>query len=171
MLTTVSRIRDSAPTRFELVVPDEHLAVEARRLGAGSGSPDLTVQVGGVSDVLRRATLAIACTGTVTLECALFGVPTVALYRTSSLTYHIAKRLVSVKYLAMPNLLADAPVFPEFIQGAATAENLSSAALALLTDETRRQAVKARLGEVVLSLGGPGASRRAAAAIERLLPN
>jgi lipid-A-disaccharide synthase len=69
----------------------------------------------------------------------------------------------------MPNLLADEEVFPEFIQNAATAKNVAGAALELLQNESRRISIKAKLALIVASLGGPGASRRAALAITRLL--
>ena len=105
------------------------------------------------------------------MECAYFGVPTVALYKTSWMTYQIARHMVKVKYLAMPNLLANEEVFPEFIQGAATADGLTRAAVGLLRDESRRARVKAKLAEVVASLGPPGASRRAAKAIISVLTN
>ena len=87
------------------------------------------------------------------------------LYKTSWSTYQIGKRIIRVKYLAMPNILADEPLFPEFIQDAATPPQLSGAALDLIRDPVRRQAVQRRLGEVLSSLGGPGASVRAAKAI------
>jgi lipid-A-disaccharide synthase len=69
----------------------------------------------------------------------------------------------------MPNLLANEEVFPEFIQGAARPENIARAALELLCDESRRAGVKARLSEIVASLGGPGAARRAAKAVVEML--
>ena len=103
-----------------------------------------------------------ASTGTVTTECAYFGVPTVALYRTSWTNYQIARRIVKVKYLAMPNLLAKEEVFPEFIQAAAKPDDLARAALDLLRDAPRRARIKTRLAEITASLGAPGASRRAA---------
>jgi lipid-A-disaccharide synthase len=65
----------------------------------------------------------------------------------------------------MPNLLANEEVFPEFIQGAATPDNISRAAVDLLRDAPRRTKVTARLAEVAASLGPPGAARRAAKAI------
>jgi lipid-A-disaccharide synthase len=65
----------------------------------------------------------------------------------------------------MPNLLADEEIFPEFIQDAATPENLARAALELLRDEARRAKVKTKLAEIVAALGGPGATRHAAQAI------
>src|SRR6266436_6771282 len=82
--------------------------------------------------------------------------------------YQIGKRIVKVKYLAMPNLLANEEVFPEFIQDAATPENISRAALDLLQNEIRRAEIKVRLAEVMATLGSPGASQRAAEAIVSL---
>jgi lipid-A-disaccharide synthase len=122
-----------------------------------------------VRQALLETDVAIAATGTVMLECAYFGVPTVALYKTSWSTFQIGKRVVTVKYLAMPNILADEPLFPEFIQDAATPENIARAALELLRDPARRARVKQKLGEITASLGAPGASQRAARAILRLL--
>jgi lipid-A-disaccharide synthase len=98
------------------------------------------------------------------------GVPAVAFYKTSWPTYLIGKQIVSVPHLAMPNLLAGEEIFPEFVQAAATPDNIARAALALLRDEPRRQALKTRLRKVIASLGGPGAPARAADAIVNLIP-
>jgi lipid-A-disaccharide synthase len=138
--------------------------IESAEFGAG-----LEIQIGALPEALARADLAIASTGTVTMECAWFGVPTVTLYKTSWSTYQIGKRIVTVNSLTMPNLLAGETVYPEFIQDAATPENISRAALELLQDEPRRAQIRKRLKEIVAPLGGPGASRRAAKAITRLL--
>jgi len=169
MLAAARLIAAQQPAQFSLVLPNEALATLARQQ-PGAAMPGLKITVGGLADELARARVAIACTGTVTLECALFGVPAVALYKTSPLTYHLAKRMVSVKWLAMPNLLANEAVYPEFIQAAATPENLAREAGDLLANEARRQAVQAKLRQVVASLGGPGASARAAAAVLGVLP-
>ena len=129
--------------------------------------PDrLTVKA---AEALQQADLAIASTGTVTLECAFFGVPTVTLYKTSWGTYQIARRIVKVPSLTMPNLLASEPVYPEFIQDAATPANLARAALELLNDPARRQTIQSKLEKLVTTLGEPGACRRAAEAIVSLL--
>jgi len=97
-------------------------------------------------------------------------VPTVTLYKTSWLTYQIAKRIVTVKSLTMPNLLAGEPVYPEFIQNEATPENLSRAALELFENAAHREKIKAQLAKIIASLGEPGAAGRAAAAILSLFP-
>jgi len=97
-------------------------------------------------------------------------VPTVTLYKTSWLTYQIARHIVTVKSLTMPNLLAGETVYPEFIQKDATPENLARAALELLQDESRQTQIKAQLEKIISSLGEPGAPGRAAAAILSLVP-
>ena len=154
---------------LSMVLPNESLlALAVPFLKAA----DCTMEIytGGLADELRRADLAIASTGTVTMECAFFGVPTVALYKTSWSTYQIGKRIVTVKHLAMPNILADEIVFPEFIQEAATAENIAAAGLELLRNERRREAVQESLRKIIRSLGEAGAARRAAAAVADLVP-
>ena len=76
---------------------------------------------------------------------------------------------INVEHLEMPNLLAGEEIYPEFIQHAATPENIARAALDLLNDPEHRNAVKSKLAGVIGSLGEPGASRRAAKAVWSLL--
>jgi lipid-A-disaccharide synthase len=166
MLGALKIIQTALPkVRATLVSPNEEMARMARSISPGG----LKIQVGGLADALAQATVAIASTGTVTMECAYFGVPTVTLYKTSWSTYQIARRIIKVNSLTMPNLLAQEHIFPEFLQNAATSENISRAALALLRDESHRNRVKTKLCEITASLGGPGASRRAAEAIIKIL--
>ena len=167
-------IRDAAaqmarelPLRVRVVLPSQELATDAQ--AAVKDWPALEVRVGGLAETLREATLAIASTGTVTLECAWFRVPTLALYRTSWSTYQIGKRIITVPYLAMPNLLAGEPVMPEFIQGKATAGNLARAGLELLRNPERLREIRKKLGNAVAQLGEPGAKRRAAGHVLGLL--
>ena len=167
MIEAGRRIVAEGKVAFRMVLPEEALAGQARKqLGDG---PQIAVQAGGLPEALQQAALAIAATGTVTMECAFFGVPTVTLYKTSWGTYQIARRIVKVSSLTMPNILAGEPVFPEFIQDAATPENLARAALELLKDPARRQAIQSKLGKLVATLGEPGACRRAVEAIVSLL--
>ena len=167
MIESLGRIRSAvSDLSVGLVLPNEALASQARSLGLPSF---VNIRVGGLEQELVNADVAIASTGTVTLECAWFGVPTVAIYKTSFTTYQIARRIVTVKYLAMPNLLANEEVFPEYIQEAATAPNIAEAALKLLKDEALRDRVRQKLAIISGSLGGPGASQRAAQRIYRLL--
>src|SRR5260221_175384 len=74
-----------------------------------------------------------------------------------------------VKHFAMPNLMANEEFFAEFIQDAATPENLASAALKTLRDDQRRTRLDSMMAEIAAGLGEPGASRRAAQAILSVL--
>jgi lipid-A-disaccharide synthase len=167
MLAAADLIAAQRNVEFKLIAPDEKLAGMARAAATG-GPARIGIQTGNLEETLARATLAITKTGTITLECARFGLPAVALYKTSLFTYLIARRLVTVKFLSMPNLLAGEALYPEFIQDSATPRNIAGAALELLAAPARLAQIRARLGEVVSALGGPGATKRAAAAILEL---
>jgi lipid-A-disaccharide synthase len=167
MLGALAIVRGTIPTvRSRMVLPNERLLDQAKAMGF---PPEVSAQAGGLAEVLSEATAAIASTGTVTVECARFGVPTVALYKSHWSTWQIGRRIVKIKYAAMPNLLASEQVIPEFLQQAATSENLARAALTFLRNETTRASTRARLLEVAATLGAPGASHRAATAIAELL--
>jgi lipid-A-disaccharide synthase len=166
MAGALKMIREKLPAvKVKMVLPNDALSQLAKSLGT-----NVEIQIGHLPDALTRADVAIASTGTVTMECAFFGVPTVTLYKTSWLTYQIAKHLITVKSLTMPNLLAAETVYPEFIQYDATPENLAGAALELLRDQTRRGKIKAQLEKIISSLGEPGATKRAATAVLSLFP-
>jgi lipid-A-disaccharide synthase len=160
-------IRARTPLEVRMVLPNSALAELATNLLPQPH--EIAIEVGTLPELLTRTEVAIAATGTVTLECAYFGVPTVAIYKTSWTTYHIAKRLIRVKYLAMPNLLADDTVFPEFVQHHATPQAIAAAAEDLLRSPEKRAAIRAKLAHIVAQLGKPGAARHAAHAIVRLL--
>jgi len=164
MLGALKLIQEKMPAaKAKMVLPNPALMQLAKSLGAG-----MEIQIGELPWALAESNVAIASTGTVTMECAFFGVPTVTLYKTSWLTYQIARRIVTVKSLTMPNLLADETVYPEFIQNDATPENLSRAVLELLQDQIRRELIKLQLAKIILSLGEPGAASRAADAVMSL---
>lgn len=168
MLGAWKIIQSSLPhLRARMVLPSETLIKQATSEPLAAG---IEIRFGGLAESLAEAQLAIASTGTVTMECAYFGVPAVTLYKTSWSTYEIGKRIIKVKSLTMPNLLAGETIFPEFVQDGATPEAIAGAALELLKDPARRETVRARLKEIIASLGGPGASRRAAEAILKIVP-
>jgi lipid-A-disaccharide synthase len=166
MLGALKLIREKQPSvRAKMVLPNEEL----KKL-VPTTLPDLEIQVGRLPEALAQADLAITKTGTVTMECAFFGVPAVTMYKKTFLGLAIALGIVTVKSLTMPNLMAGEEVYPEFIQAAATPENVARAAVELLQNEPRRQKMKSQLAKIITSLGEPGASRRAAAAISSLFP-
>lgn len=115
------------------------------------------------SDYQERRTLrvAISVSGTAALENMLLGIPMVILYRLSALSYWVAKRIVRIPFIAMPNILAGRAVAPEFIQDAATPERLSQAAERLLRDDRHWEETRSALIELRRSLGQGGSDRAA----------
>lgn len=165
---TARLIAQAKSVEFTAISPNDNMAADVKA-GLQSLGSSCRVQTGDLATALRTADLAISKTGTVLMECALFGVPAVAFYKTSWPTYFIGKQVVKVKWLSMPNILADEQLFPEFVQAAATPENLSHAALDLLNNTARRETVRTKLKQVVASLGEPGAARKAARLVSDLI--
>ncbi|MGE3509210.1 MAG: lipid-A-disaccharide synthase [Vicinamibacterales bacterium] len=129
----------------------------------------LAIVEGQTDTVLAAADLALTASGTATVQTALHGTPMVVVYRLSGLEYAIGRRFVKVDTFAMVNLIAGSRVVPELIQDAFTPEAVADEAVLLLTDTGRAEAMRQNLATVRARLGGPGASRRAAEAISRLL--
>jgi lipid-A-disaccharide synthase len=163
MVDAAKRI-DAVPL---IVLPNNSLVAQAK-LHVPEIS-DWDIKVGGLPEALADSDLAIASSGTVTLECAWFRVPTVVLYKTSWITYFLGKLFLKVNHIAMPNLLAGREVFPEYIQRDASAENLAREADRFIHDSTRREQLCNQLGEIADSLGGKGAAERASKAVWRLV--
>lgn len=94
----------------------------------------LQMLFGHAHEALAASEVAIATSGTVTLEAALWRCPMVIAYRVAPISYAIAKRVIKVKYIGLPNILADRWIVPEFVQHDMTPENLAQATLNLLQD-------------------------------------
>ena len=115
-------------------------------------------------DLLSHAHAALVTSGTATLETALFRVPEVVCYRGNWISYQIAKRVISLKYISLVNLIMDAPVVTELIQGDLNTRNLKTELNKLLNADYREKLLKdyEALRE---KLGNEGASDRTARAI------
>jgi len=79
-------------------------------------SPVVKVFKGLSYDAMAHCDIAIAASGSVTLEAAILGTPTIVIYKISHFSYFLARMLVDVKYISLPNIIANREVFPEFIQ-------------------------------------------------------
>ena len=102
-------------------------------------------------DVLAQAELALAKSGTVTVEAALLGVPMVTFYRVNALSWIGGRWLVRGPF-AMPNLVAGRRIVPELIQSEMTPERIAAEAIRLLDHETERDAMREGLAEVAANL-------------------
>ena len=121
-------------------------------------------------DYIRAVDCALVASGTATLETALCGTPAVVMYRTSAVTYELARRLIKLDHIALANIVAGREVFPELIQHEATPAKLAEIARSLLTDTEKNGATRAELNKLRIKLQPSGAYTRAAKLIcDRLL--
>jgi lipid-A-disaccharide synthase len=159
--------RNHAGLKFILLSPNETIQKYSLEMLSKMPAPNFTFEynVGYAISHLSRCSLAIVASGTASLECALVGIPQVVIYRVHPLTYAVGKRVVKVKFLSMVNVMANEKVVPEFLQDELQASAVAQEGLELLNNPQRRDAMKRRVGEIVATLGEPGASKRAAEAI------
>jgi len=119
--------------------------------GAGGGT--------GARTTLLHARASIVASGTATVEAALIGNPFVVVYKVSPITYAIAKRVVTVRHVAMANLIAGKRVVPELIQHDFTASNIVRELRPLLPDGPPRQSMMKELQRVRALLARPRESQ------------
>jgi len=113
-------------------------------------------------DLLANSVAAIVTSGTATLETALFKIPEVVCYKSSPLSYHIAKRLVKIKYISLVNLIMDREVVKELIQGDCTPVKIRFELNRILPGGESRSKMEKDFTELTQILGGGGASKKVA---------
>ncbi len=136
------------------------------------GSAPVTVIEGESWDAMAHADLALAASGTVTVEAALLGTPMVTFYRVSTPSWVAGKLLVRIPFYCMVNLIAGRRVVPELMQSQMTGAALASEAGRLLSDSAARSEMCAGLAEVRHKLtqsGSQSAPARAASIVQDIL--
>ena len=127
--------------------------------------------IGGETYDLVAASRAVAVTsGTATVECALLGTPMVVLYRMSALSYLVARSLIDVPHMAMPNIILEERAVPELLQGELTADRLCAELSRLLEGGPAIDRLREKLATVRDRLVRPGAAAEAARLALELLP-
>jgi lipid-A-disaccharide synthase len=143
-------------------------AVEA--VVAHAGVPVQVIQ-GNTHQVMRAADFLLAVSGTVTLEAAILETPMLITYRLGRLSSWLARLLIRVSFVGLPNLVAGEAIVPELLQYAATPDRLAATALEILRSPARQGEMRAALADVRRRLGEPGAVERAAREVLTLLPS
>jgi len=124
-----------------------------------------TILFGATYQLLNHSEAAIVTSGTATLETALFNVPQVVCYKTSSISYHIAKRLVNIKYISLANLILDKEVNKELIQHECTVEAIQTELKEIIKGGSKREKMLADYKTLRTTLGEGGASHKIASSL------
>jgi lipid-A-disaccharide synthase len=166
MLQAVRELqRHNANLRFEVAAASETLATQMGEMQTSPNQQVIQVMLGETAAIMQRAFVGIVASGSATLEAAYFGLPFVLIYKVAWPTYLAARLVVNVKYLGMPNVLAEREVVPEFIQHRAKPRAIAKAVRQLLEHSDARNGMISAFDEIIIKLGEGGASNKAAHAI------
>jgi lipid-A-disaccharide synthase len=168
----VRRLKGERPGLHVVVAAAETVAPAVRALVADwSGPIHLVETEADRLDAMKAATVALACSGTVTTELALAGCPMVVGYRLGGLSYALLKAVIRTRYITLFNVAADAFIAPEFVQDRCTGPRLAAALAERLDDPAlrARQAAAQTAALDRMGRGGPDPSDAAADAVLRVL--
>jgi len=170
MLETARELRKhNRNLRFEVAAASKQLAREMKpavdALDQSQDGEAIQIKVDETAVIMQRAWAGIVASGSATLEAAYFRLPFVLIYKVMWPTYLAARLVVNVKYLGMPNLLADKEVVPEFIQYRAKPRAVVEAVQPLIENANARERMISEFDSIIGRLGETGASERAARAI------
>jgi len=172
MLETAQRMHESnKELKFVISAPREKIVEQIKgiynefssRISAEQ-QPNIEICCGKTRYWMQKATAGIAASGTVTVECAISGLPLVVTYKMNPITYSIARRVVKLDYFTMVNILGKKKIYEEFLQGDVNANTLSEALTKILPSGSRRSEIDQDIAEVIESISGgtEGAAKRAA---------
>ena len=168
----MNRLKETRPN-LHVVVPAAPTVAEMVRTRIAGWRHRAHVIEGeeGKRDAMKAATVALACSGTVTTELALAGAPMVVAYRLGPVTHAILKRLIRTKYITLFNIAAQAFVAPELVQDDCNGEALArEVALRLDDPALRAEQVAAQYAALdKMGRGGPDPSEAAADAALKLV--
>ncbi|MFN8693992.1 MAG: lipid-A-disaccharide synthase [Holosporales bacterium] len=163
-IETATRLRAQLPALEIALLAAPHLSAAIRDKTQHVPALRLITDAAQKYPLYRSATAALAASGTVSVELALAGTPHAIAYKISPISYALVRRLITVKYASLVNLLADAPLIPEFIQDDATPEALHAALLPLLRGKKVTPEYAAALDKLQ-SPDGKSPAQRAAAVL------
>lgn len=162
---TAKRMAELVPD-MRIVIPTVGAVSDLVYSGLGDWPGQPIVVSGEVhrAGAFAASTVALAASGTVTLELAKAGVPMVVAYRVNPLTAMIARRLVKIRFVSLINIVLKLPAIPEFLQGDCRPETLAGALRGLMSDPAARKAQLDLSARAIAAMRPPGLKPSQAAA-------
>lgn len=166
-------ILTSLPIMLEVI--EKHPQFHYVIAGAPGQAKEFYLEIPGVKEsnlvfnqtygLFSAAEAGLVTSGTATLEAAIHGMPQVVCYTASTVSYHIAKRLVKIKFISLVNLIMDREVVRELIQHEFNAKEVEKELSLLIGESDRRTTMLKEYEELIHKLGGKGAAQRTAQSI------
>lgn len=171
MLETALLLKKEHPDwTFETGASSEKFAIRLKEICDSLNVPQnlVNIRLGNYHELMDRASAAIIASGTATMEAALHELPYVLIYKMNPFTFWMAKKLVTIKFIGMVNILSGSPIVKELIQDDFSPRKAADEIERLMSDEYRENILKGMKASVDM-LGQGGAARNAAEAIARLV--
>jgi lipid-A-disaccharide synthase len=149
----VARLAAKVPDLMIVVAATANVAAQVKAAAAAWKADTIVVGAAEKYDAFAASDAALAASGTVAIELAAAGVPTVVTYRVNPLTHALLKRIVKVRYANLVNVILDRAAVPELLQHDATPDKLAAAVERLLEDKAARDAQIAAGQEALKALG------------------
>ncbi|MDZ4185399.1 MAG: lipid-A-disaccharide synthase [Desulfuromonadales bacterium] len=165
LLATARIVQREHPSVHFLLPAASTLGTERLRTAiaeVGGADLPLTIVEESVYNVANACDAVLAVSGTVTLQVALVGTPLLIIYRVAPMTYAIARHLIKVPFIGLPNIIAGREVAREFVQDAADPQVLGAELNAILSDPAHAAALRQGLALVKEKIGPGGCSQRVA---------
>jgi len=161
MLLTAQKLREKQPELQIIIAQSSNLSDSIYQSFLNNHS-DIRLLKNQTYDIMHYADGLLITSGTATLEAALCGTPMIIVYRTSAVTYQIARALTRIEHVGLPNIIAGEEIVPEFIQHQFQAEVVASRLMPFIFDKAVNQAKRQQLQRVREKMGQPGAAQKAA---------
>jgi lipid-A-disaccharide synthase len=170
LLEALARLKRERPT-LQAVVPRARTLPPGflERIAARAGA-EVSILDGWYPQILDVSEAGAVASGTATLDAAMSGLPSVVVYRMQALSYLLARRLVRVDHIALPNLIAGRRLLPELVQADCRPDRVAAELAPFLDDPRVREGARESLLRLRAALRGDGAFRRAAEAVLAELP-
>jgi lipid-A-disaccharide synthase len=171
MLATARKLKAKIPELVVFVGKSANLDLRLYQQLLNGTTEWVRILEGETYDIMKHADALLVASGTATLEAALLGTPLILVYRTSALTYFVARKLIKIGFIGLPNIIAGQSIIPEFIQHQFTAARVVPVLETLLMNSVQNLAKRAALAQIREKLEGTGATKNAAKiALEMLTP-
>jgi lipid-A-disaccharide synthase len=163
--------RDWDPKEYEILISKSHSVQNDlfMQMVNGTGMGNLHIIDGYRYDMMRHSEVLVCTSGTVTLETAFVGTPTVICYKANPISYAIGKRLIRVSHIGLPNIILDNDVLPELVQHEANPAKINEKIRLLQTGSPRRDVILFELRKLKAMLGEKKPSKEIPKLIDYLL--
>lgn len=169
MLETAERLQQRDPNLSFVMPVAATIDYDDLKQQCSQSSANIILTRDNLYDVIVNCDAIVSCSGTVTLEIALLGVPLCIIYKMSWLSYQIMSRMITIDHIGLANIVADQHVVEEFLQDDANAETIGGEIERLLNQKDYRSGVIDGLSRVRENLGQGRGSERMAELVKSLI--